>query len=339
MPVPVDAFPSAYPDPFAADTTLQNALNQAIANAETRHGQPVGSFPIPFTIAEVTSGTIPFPMAGHLDNEVDYIASEAKVAVMYAAYELRAMVRRFAAANPKIPQTQILSQVAAVQDGLFLRAVSQLNAANNISDTDRRPSYPNVFTAGAGGSIDFTAAYRTALHEMIVPSSDPDAATCIHGVGYSYLNGALSAGGFITPPTATPPSIGIWVGGDYTFRPLRYVRGVTSTNDGPAAFAGTTRQMARMLALIWTGANPARQATAPALVDAAASGEMAALLGEAAHGTSGSNPVDQPWTSALRQPCARHRGYQSQALYSTSLGSAPRDEIIWDRRSSARKCH
>lgn len=61
--------------------------------------------PHSFTIAEVTSGTPPFPMAGHLDSEVDYIASEAKVPVMYAAFELRAMVRRFAAANPKIALT------------------------------------------------------------------------------------------------------------------------------------------------------------------------------------------------------------------------------------------
>lgn len=80
VPVAVAAFPSAYPDPFAANTKLQDALSLvAIPNAETRRGQPAGSFPIPFTIAEVTSGTPPFPMAGHLDNEVDYIASEAKV--------------------------------------------------------------------------------------------------------------------------------------------------------------------------------------------------------------------------------------------------------------------
>lgn len=121
---------------------------------------------------------------------------------------------------------------------------------------------------------------------MIVPSSDADAATCVHGLGYSYLNGALSADGFITSSPAGPT--GIWVAGDYSFgQGWPYVRGVTSANDGPAAFAGTTRQMARMLALISTGA----------LVDAASSGEMAALLGEAAHGPAGNNPADPPWTS------------------------------------------
>jgi hypothetical protein len=284
-PVAVGVFPSAYPDPFAADTKLQAALDQAIAGAVTRRGQPAASFPIPFTIAEVTSGTPPFPMAGHLDSEVDYIASEAKVAVMYAAFELRAMVRRFAAANPKIALAQVLSQVAAVQDGLFLRAVPQLNAAKNITDVNRRPSYSQVFTASGGGTIDFATGYATAMHEMIVPSSDSDAETCVHGVGYSYLNGTLSAGGFIT---SGPAPAGIWVAGDYSFGTgWPYVRGVTSVNDGPAAYAGTTRQMARMLALISTGT----------LVDAATSGEMAALLGEAAHGTGGNPPPDPPWTS------------------------------------------
>jgi hypothetical protein len=289
-PAAVSAFPRAYPDPFAANTKLQGALQQAIASAERRRGQPAGSFPVPVTIADVTAGTSPFPMAGHFDSEVDYIASEAKVPVMYAAFELRAMARRFAAANPAIPAAQILSQVAAVQDRLFLRAVPRLNAATSITDVHRRPSYSKMFTAGAGGAIDFTAGYAAALHEMIVSSSDADAATCVHGVGYSYLNGTLSAGGFISASRTAPA--GIWVAGDYTFgHGWPYVRGVTSANDGPAAFAGTTRQLARMLTLISTGE----------LVDSASSGEMAALLGEAAHGTGGNPPPDWPWT-ALGKP-------------------------------------
>jgi hypothetical protein len=280
VPIPVNSFPSAYPDPFTADTKLQAALNTAVANAETRRSQTAGTFPIPFTIAEVTSGTPPFPMAGYHDSEVDYIASEAKVAVMYAAFELRAMVRRFAAANPKISSTQILSQVAAVQNGLFLRAVPQLNAAKNITDVNRQPSYANVLAVSAAGVIDFTSTYSTALQQMIVPSSDSDAATCIHGLGYSYLNGALSAGGFITANSAG--STGLWVAGDYLFgKGWHYVRGVTSANDGPAAYAGTTQQMARMVALISTGA----------LVDADSSNQMEALLSQAAQG------VDSPWAS------------------------------------------
>jgi hypothetical protein len=283
VPVAVASFPSAYPDPFTAlgaqPTKLQTALGTAIANAETRHGQPAGSFPIPFTIAEVTSGTPPFPMAGHLDDEVDYIASEAKVPVMYGAFELRAMVRRFAAANPKIAPTQILSQVAAVQNGLFLRAVPQLNSAGNISDVNRQPSYAKAFGVSAAGVVDFAFDYDTALQQMIVVSSDSDAVTCVHGLGYSYLNGALSAGSFITSSPAG--STGIWVAGDYSFgQGWPYVRGVVSANDGPAAFAGTTRQMARMLTLISTGA----------LVDAGSSSEMATLLGQAVHGIA-------PWTS------------------------------------------
>ena len=291
----VDPFPtSSYPDPFALDSVkFQPALVRAIANAETRRGQTTGSFPIPFTMAEVTSGSPPFPMCGYRDSEVDYIASEAKVAVMYAAYELRSMVRRFVAANPSIPQAQLFSQMAAVQNGKFKSAVPLLNSARNITDAHRLGGcaggspYSDVFspTPNAAGLIDFTDTYKNNLKQMIVPSSNGDAMACIHGIGYSYLNGALAAGGFFVGTG------GVWIASDYQFGKVwPPVRAVTSNNDGMATLTGTTRQMARLMALMHT----------KTLVDggagngpgaAGSSTEMLALLRQAAQGP------DSPWTS------------------------------------------
>lgn len=279
IPTPVEPFPtSPYADPFKPDPLkFQPALDQAIHNAETRRGQSAGSFPVPFVIAEVTKDP-PFPMCTHLDSEVDYIASEAKVAVMYAAFELRAMVRRFVAANPLLPLTQLFSQMDRVQTPKFLHGVPLLESAKNITDVHRKPTYSAVFstTLNSAGLIDFSSSYLNSITQMIVPSNNGEARNCIHGIGYSYLNGVLKAAGFFDGTG------GIWIASDYQFgKDWPPVRAVMSTNDGPATLTGTTHQMARILALIRT----------TALVDTRSSSEMDGILKQAAQG------VDGPWTS------------------------------------------
>jgi hypothetical protein len=103
---------------------------------------------------------------------------------------------------------------------------------------------------------------------MIVPSHNGPAATCIHGVGYGYLNGALAAGGFFEPLKRQ----GLWVAGDYqTTWP--YVR-INSINDGPVAQAGTTRDMAKLISLIMTDR----------LLDPASCGEMRSRLARSVTG-------------------------------------------------------
>jgi hypothetical protein len=283
IPTPVESFPtSPYQDPFVAEPSkLQPALGHAIQKAETRCRQAAGSFPVPFTIAEVTTGP-PFPMAAYRDSEVDYIASEAKVAVLYAAYEMRAMVRRFAAANPLLTTAQFFPQMAAVQTPKFLHAVPLINSATNITDTQRKPSYTAMFspTPNASGLIDFTSGYLTSLNQMIIPSNNSAAMSCIHGLGYSYLNGALFAAGFFDG------TAGVWIGSDYQMGQVwPPVRAVQTQNDGPGTLTGTTHQMARILALILIGQ----------LVDSASSSEMDGILRKAAQGD------DTPWTARDNQ--------------------------------------
>jgi hypothetical protein len=259
---------------------LQPALDKAIKALETRRGQTVGSLPVPFTIAEITprADGSPFPLGSYLENEVDYIASEIKVAVMYGAFEMRAMVRRFVAANPSIPAAQLFSELDAVQTPAFLRGVPLLNAATNITDDHLKPTYSAVFspTPNAAGLIDFKSDYRKSLQDMIVPSDNNAAMACIHGLGYSYLNGALRAGGFFDGTN------GIWVASDYQFGKVwPPVRAVMSANDGPGTLTGTARLVARLVTLIRTRT----------LVDSGSSAEMEALLQKASQG------VDTPWTA------------------------------------------
>jgi len=97
------------PDVTKPEGKLQKALTDAIKAkaSEAVHTQilkardPAAAdlatiFPIPFTIAEVTTAGAKFPVAHYNGDEVDFIASAAKVIVLFAAIELRTMVRRFA---------------------------------------------------------------------------------------------------------------------------------------------------------------------------------------------------------------------------------------------------
>jgi len=297
---PIPVFPpSPYPDPFKSNNKLQHALERAILTATTRRRQTDGSFPIPFTIAEVTTGTGSFASAHFRGDEVDFIASEVKVAALYAAYELRSTVRRFAHAIGATSETRLferlesqidpwlLTQVPAIRDG---KQVNDTTVVPRLENKHRVPRYPAVFTATTVSGkldIDFTTAYKTALRQMIIPSSNSDAGTCIHGIGYSYLNGALAAAGFLTLSAAERLSetTGVWLAADF-MGVYPKVRGVDSVNDGPSGQAGTTKQMARILALIKTGA----------LVDGSSSAEMATILHSAAAGP------DQPWASRAPSP-------------------------------------
>ena len=97
--LPIPLFPPKPADPLTADPKMKQALTNAIGKLEKDRKLAPGTFPVRFTLVDVTNASGSFPSAGHLETETDYIASEAKVAVMYSAYALRDMVRRFAASS------------------------------------------------------------------------------------------------------------------------------------------------------------------------------------------------------------------------------------------------
>jgi hypothetical protein len=291
---------SPYPDPFIAsanpaapDVTkpegkLQKALTDAITAkaSDPAHGQVLKTprdpaaadfndiFPIPFTIADVTDASKAFPVADYNGNEVDFIASGAKVIVLFAALELRLMVRRFvqelgiqrtsdllAALNKLAPQIQ-----KAVP---LIRDAKDVNGRKvPIDAAQRMPNWSRIFTfddSSGTVTVDFKGAiakettgldpksydFGHSLFHMIVNSGDDTARNCIDAIGYAFMNGALEAGGFFERPGADPKTFrGLWVGGNYAFETIR---GEMSVNDGAAQFGGTTRQLAKLMALIRKG--------------------------------------------------------------------------------------
>ena len=142
-PLPVPLFPPKPADPLTADPKMEQALKNAIARLERARRLTPGTFPVRFTFVEVSDASGAFPSAGYLETVTDYIASEAKVAVMYSAYALRDMVARFAAST------------GANAANLFVRLARQMDpaigkASKNIArslllDEHRLPLYKDVF--------------------------------------------------------------------------------------------------------------------------------------------------------------------------------------------------
>ena len=264
---------------------LQAALNAAI-DGVAKNGQvrkdprdPTNAtefakaFPVPITIADISEGVGKVHVAHYNGDEVDFVASEAKVAVMYAAFQLRDMVKRFATELGITKKAELFTKldrlnqfILANDKAPMMKAAKDIEGNRvKINDAMRLPQYKKIFkvTEGLGPlTIDFdgdlVAASRDPrtrakspfgqlMFEMIVNSDDPLTTRCIDMIGFSFLNGALVAGGYFVVDADPKKSKGLWVSGDYDMRELR---AVMTVNDGAGKLVGTTRRFAQMMAAI-----------------------------------------------------------------------------------------
>ncbi|MBZ5857543.1 papain-like cysteine protease family protein [Flavihumibacter profundi] len=281
-PSPVDLFRAMPADPLTANTKFQNALQAAVNALETTKGLAAGTFPVRFTLADITGGTPPFKAAFFKETVEDYIASEAKVSVMYGAFALRDMVQRFADQTGITTMTELIKQLKLQVNPWIKKAVKKVETATNISDTNRLPNYAACFdsTLVAGKlKIAFKSSYMTSLEDMIIVSDNNQAGASVRGIGYGYLNGALAAANCLDLTNLN----GLWMGGDYSKGTIYpYVR-IPCVNDGTTAQGGTARSMAALVALLFS----------KKLLDTAACDEQLDLLHRAVIGNGVT--VDTPW--------------------------------------------
>lgn len=143
-------------------------------------------------------------------------------------------------------------------------------AEPGLNGVPRHPSYEGIFATiplvDGGLAGEFNAAFQADLRRMMINSDNDAAAACIRLLSYSWINGALKAGGFFFPPAQS----GIWLAGTFN-KSLTAVR-IPSANDGMVAQAMTCFDMANLYAHIFSGT----------LVDQAASNDMLAILGTSA---------------------------------------------------------
>ncbi len=309
---PVMLFPSAPSLFFANDSKLQGAVDNARKEVEDQTN-------VPFTTriaiidlgAKSASGTLKW--GGHQAEVVDYIASMAKVSALFGAFALRDMVFRFAmrfqAMMSLMPAMLVVQGIKkpTVFDGLqnFVDPAILGGADKRLSALKEpylKPGYASAFTTprfGQAYTPAFSASYRQALHEMIVPSSNGHAAISIHGIGYAYLNGALQA------VRLWEKDKGLWLAGDF-MRQWPYAT-VGSDNDAAVAQAGTALNMAKLMALI----------VCDAVIDGAACKQMREILGAAVTGP------DQSWLTRPKAVPQDSLRIPLDRIKATKLGLGP----------------
>jgi hypothetical protein len=233
----------------------------------------------PFRLAIIDLvGSSPLKWGAHEPDTMDFIASEAKVIALYAAFALRDLVRRFATglkiggflasvlgAGKSTKPVNLFDAMRATIDPAILAIADPL--LGHTSQAQRLPRYEKMFVAPPHGVPDFTGPYKTALRGMIVPSHNNDAAECIHDIGYAYLNGAIKE------IQLFKSNVGPWLGGDFTGA-YTYAR-IDTKNDQAVAQAGTALSMAKLMAIIIRHA---------VTLDADAFTQMEALLHDAVDG-------------------------------------------------------
>jgi hypothetical protein len=247
-------FPLSYPDLLVEDSTLKGSLDAAVAEALSQFRTLLPDNLVISIVAISNTKPFEFKHAGiqFLDN--DYTASLVKVGVMYAAYELQKSVNKIVEkATGGVSSPSVLFQnIHAEYDSWITERFREILNKLEIKITAKidtlitPPKYEEIFDVVTISSGALTAMFKSEfdknLHKMIIDGDNNAAAKCIEALGYSWINGALNAGGFFLPEIKK----GIWVGGTFTgsLEPIR----IPSKNDGPAAQVAQTYMMANLYA-------------------------------------------------------------------------------------------
>jgi len=225
------------------------------------------------------------PVAGQREMEMYFTGSLAKVAPMYAAFQLRQAANDLAATLDATVNTpvKVFKKLSDTFDDSIAASVPIIRSAPGVKREHMIPKYKTVFDAEMVGGIwrlKFKAGasnFADHLRQMIVPSHNDSAKFCIRALGYSWINGLLQAAGFLR--FGFPGSEGIWLAGDYDEKREWPVVVLPSVNDGPVKQVTTCFDMARLFALLHDKSlvrNTAHWATART-----GNEEMLTLLGDA----------------------------------------------------------
>lgn len=238
---PLPLFPPVPSITFAENDKLKRAMAKARDELTTARG---GATP-PFRLAIIDlDGDKTLKWGAHDPDVMDFIASEAKVIALYAAFCLRDLVRRFAALKKAAPKPAkpvgLFDALRAEIDPVLLTIAHPLLGPTKRHE--KLPMWDTVFAVPKDGVPDFTGQYKNWMRAMIVPSSNSGAMACIHGIGYAYLNGAMKEA------LLFKDGVGAWLAGDFLGK-YTYAR-IDTQNDQGVAQAGTALSMAKLMAII-----------------------------------------------------------------------------------------
>ncbi len=215
--------------------------------------------------------------AGWNDVHQTYVASLAKIAAMFAAFQLRQSVRAAAKLLQVTDPSKVFEAITAAWSPLVSTRITGRPAdfpnLNNIFSISGNPGNWMIdFTDDnkgwdainqIGDSLPKGLGFRDRMKLMIANSNNRAAASCIDDIGFQYLNGALAAEGLFSASDGG----GLWIALDYGGHEWGKSAG------GGWSQGATAAAVARFLALLETNR----------LVDADASDEMRKIMSFQGH--------------------------------------------------------
>jgi hypothetical protein len=176
---------SAFPLAFAPDLSLQKSLNHL-----TQKNKKLAKLRIALVdLTDLPQGS-PGRYASQNDMRSISIDSTAKIAAMYAAYQLRHDLREYARITKITDRNQLVKG--------FLRIVQMASNAVVRAVASKPPKFDSVLdldTFSQSGGLDFTRSQSRDMKGMIQYSSDIDASYCIAYLGFEWINGLLRQSG------------------------------------------------------------------------------------------------------------------------------------------------
>jgi phosphatidylserine/phosphatidylglycerophosphate/cardiolipin synthase-like enzyme len=291
-PVTVDPFPSAYKLDFepARCVALQKCLDematagrQAAESTLIEQRHLAGAATLPAALVDLTDGPLKLAYAGSgLQDDTYYVGSLAKIAPMYAAFELRVRVQRVVTearaagldvGKPgwHVPVVKAIERTwrATVQRGFpqltpsfpDLATIFDFVVGAAEGEEVRFKSGPadvsEVSQTGEFGSPGKRMGFDQCLTLMVRWSNNRAAGRVIRPLGYSYINGALREAGFFD--ATRKGSQGLWLSASYDSHDWKPKADLMAlSRPGTEHYKATTnlganaRQIARLLALAAT---------------------------------------------------------------------------------------
>jgi hypothetical protein len=297
---------------------LDGAVSGAVARFGREHPDLLRGAKLGVSLVDLTMITDDPPYGGLNDLSEYFVASLAKIAPMYAAYQLRSFVRTYAATFDgmlenllptleKIITPQIESQVPVFSKDHpalskiftvrynfnshgFIVDFSSSNALHSTLDDIDTLEQPATSNATAFNETQ-KLGFFDRLNLMIKWSNNCATCACIKDLGFQYINAALRRAGFFDAASST----GLWLGASYASecpgatrgqtKPIGNVPIVNKSADDEVFQCATPRSVARML----------RAIADHKLVDGDASVRMRSLLDKSTGETS--SPIGLGLTS------------------------------------------
>lgn len=222
---------------------------------------------VAFAIAKLGTGENPVKYAGVKENAMFFSASLLKVTLLYASFELVSRVNKLATSFPGGSPTNFFDNVKKAFGTSIASAIPWIPNGER-----RKVKFREALTPTLGGSgvytVKLSTQHRADLERIFADQLKDDwAIACMHRLGYSYVNGALAAAGFLDAKFKN----GIWYANDLGGGWKQFH--VPVVTKGKSSAAMTALAMANLLTAMHRGT----------LIDQTSSREMMGIM---SHGGS-----------------------------------------------------